>query len=172
MELTKSIKRLSESKKISKIVYVLIASIVLALTFEAGVFVGFHKASFAYRFGDNYRTLFDGGMHSGRFPNKNDFTRSSTMNAHGAIGKIVKVDLPTFVLEGKDSVEKVITINNKTLIKQFRDTATTTNLSVGSEVMVLGTPTTNGTIEATLIRILPDLATSTKRTMPMVQWTR
>ncbi|MEN9614310.1 MAG: hypothetical protein RLZZ347_617 [Candidatus Parcubacteria bacterium] len=172
MELIKSIKKMSESKSITKIICVLVACILLALTFEAGVFVGFHKASFAYRFGDNYHQLFDGGMHSGRFFSKNDFVKGGMMNAHGAIGKIVKVDLPTFVLEGKDSVEKVITVNNKTLIKQFRDTATTTNLSVGSEVMVLGTPTTDGTIEATLIRILPDLATSTIRTMPMMQWTR
>jgi hypothetical protein len=171
MNLTTTIKNISASKTLTKYLCVIGALVLLVLTFQAGVFFGFHKAAFAYRFGENYHTIFDGDMHRGHFFGNKNFPKDGFANTHGAIGKIVKINLPTLTILGTDTIEKIITITDKTLIKRFRETATTTNLSIGETVMILGQPTATGEISATLIRLLPDTATSTANTIPMMNWT-
>ncbi len=132
--------------------------IIALIIFQMGMFVGFKKASFSYGWGDNYRKTFGdrprgefGGMITMRgFPPQDEFS-----NAHGAIGKIIKIELPTIVVIGTDNVEKVVLIKEDTLIRQFRDEIKATNLKINDEIVVIGSPNTSSQIEAKLIRLMP-----------------
>ena len=127
-----------------------LATIVLII-FQAGIFIGYKKASFSYGWSDNYSRNFGG--HKGR-PFMG-MLRSEFSNSHGAIGKIIKIDLPAVVLESNDNIEKIITINDDTLIKKFRDTIKPEDLGVDDNVVIIGSPDSEGKIVAKLIRLMP-----------------
>ena len=84
------------------------------------------------------------------FPRERDLS-----NSHGAIGKIIKIELPTLVLADRDGVEKVILIKDTTIIMHFRDTIKATDLKVNDVAVIIGSPNTDGQIEAIFIRVLP-----------------
>ena len=135
----------------------IIAAIIVV--FLAGESFGYRRAEFSYNFGENYNRMFEGrGMKPVGplpFPQDNMFT-----NVHGAYGTIVKVALPTIVIAGDDGIEKTVIINNNSIIKEFRNSISSTTIRVGDMITVLGSPNENGQILATLIRIIPQ-ATST-----------
>ena len=147
------LKELFQSKKFKAVLYVLGVAVIVLLIFQAGMFVGYRKAGFAYRFGDNYYRTFGGrmdirtpflGMQGGEFP-----------SAHGAIGKIIKISLPILVIEDQDNVEKVVLIKDNTLVRRFRDKIESADLKVDDFVVVIGSPNDKSEIEARLVRILP-----------------
>jgi len=138
----------------TKIAYVLagIGTLIVALLiFHAGVSVGYHKATFSYRLGDNYHRAF-GGSRKQQFmgTHKEDFR-----GGHGTIGKIIKIELPTLVIEDKDNVEKIITISDNTLVRRFREELNPEDLKVNDSIVVIGSPSDTSEIQAGLIRILP-----------------
>lgn len=129
-----------------------IAILIIVLgIFQAGIFVGYRKAAFSYSLGDRYYRAFDHNNQKG----PNPFDDKELLGGNGAVGAIIRVNLPTFVVSTPDNVEKIVRINDATLIRQFKDTASTTNLQVGQHVVVLGSPNTQAEIEAKLIRLLP-----------------
>jgi hypothetical protein len=150
-----TIKEKLKSKTFQNIIIVVGILIAISIIFQIGVFVGFKKASFSYGWGDNYRKTFGGprgefgemGMMGG--PSQN------FLNPHGAIGKIIKIDLPTLVVIGPDNVEKVVLIKDDTLIRQFRQEVKASNLKVNDEIVVIGSPNNSSQIEAKLIRLKP-----------------
>src|SRR3989344_5152823 len=92
----------------------LAAIFVLFLTFSAGMRVGFRKAIFSYKWGENYHNNFSGprgGMLRGAF---RDFGGKDFIDSHGATGQILKIDPSTgsgqveIVIKGQDGVEKII----------------------------------------------------------------
>lgn len=141
--------------------------------FQAGQYVGLKRAEFSFRMGDNYYRNIEGrgfdmnGPANSRMNGRNMMTES-----HGATGKIISIatstvatttisatsttSTPTFTLTvaSPDNVEKIIVVNNKTLIRQFRQSLTVADLKVDDNIVVLGTPNQNGQIEAKLIRII------------------
>lgn len=144
-------KRLQQSKKVHGIFIGVLAVIGVLAIFQAGVFVGYHKASFSYGLGEGYYRTFEGRGPGGMFglPPRN------LPGGDSAVGTIVRVALPTVVIASPDAIEKSITITSDTRIRQFREEVASTSLSVGDEVLVLGSPTKEGTIDAQLIRIMP-----------------
>ncbi len=148
-EVNKKLKSISESKKFKIILYVFGIIIVVSAIFQAGVFVGFHKASFRGDWDDNFSRNF-GARHGSIFSDEN------SPNANGAIGKIISINSPTMILEDNDNTEKVILIKDDTVIKNMRDNATSSDLTVDKFVIVIGSPNAQGQIEAKLIRILPE----------------
>jgi hypothetical protein len=135
-----------------KLIFGLLALAMLLLVFKLGIIVGRHQAGFAERFGDNYhRTFID--PHS-RFWNELS-DRRPPPNQHGAVGKIVSLTPTLAVIAGPDQLERSIELQaTSTLVRRFRDEATLADLHVGDQVVVLGTPATDGAITATLIRII------------------
>lgn len=155
------------SKRVRTIVLSLSVLIVALIIFRAGISVGYHKAAFSYRLGENY-------YYRAFSPNKGpmmgigfaEFDRDDLTSGHGAIGKIVKINLPTFVVSSPDNIEKIVTINDDTQVRRFRDTASSSDLRLDESVIVIGTPDDNGQIVAKLIRLIPpppEMATSTKK---------
>jgi hypothetical protein len=143
------IKKVFESKVSFKILCGIGIIIVTLLIFSAGINVGFHKASFGRAWGENYERNF------GMMPNRLMFGRDNFPNANGAIGKIIKIELPTIIVQDKDNIEKVVLIKNDTQIQKTKEAVTINDLKIDDFVVVIGAPNDQGQIEAKLIRIMP-----------------
>lgn len=138
---------LKNSKVYFKILCILGAVIAAALIFSAGVAVGFRKASFGQAWEENYEHNF--GPRPGHFMSEN------FPNAGGAVGKIVKVSLPSIIVADKTNTEKVVLLTDDTQIEEMRIAATSASLKLDDFVVVIGTPNLQGQIEAKFIRIMP-----------------
>lgn len=125
--------------------------IVLLLVFRLGVTIGYRKANFSYRWGENYRRVF-GGPAPGTF---GLFFRTSDgfMNPHGTSGTVVKVENNTIVMKGSDNVEKTIVVGNNTTIRQSNQLLQLASLKSGDQIVVLGQPDNQGQIDALFIRV-------------------
>lgn len=142
---------LSQSNSFRKILIGVGIAVLVLLVFQAGVMVGFRKASFSFRGGDNFyrafgedrRGPFPGMMH-GEFP-----------GANGSVGKVLSIALPTLVVEDGNAVEKTILLNEKTIIRKGRATLKPSDIRANDLLVVLGKPNDNAQIEATLVRLLP-----------------
>jgi hypothetical protein len=144
------IQKFISSPAFTKVLYG-VGFLVLALCiFQAGLFIGFRKAQFSGQFGDAYYKTFGGrGMGGGMFFN-NDME-----GGHGVAGTIVKINLPTLMIEDRDGTEKVVVLTDDTLIRRFRETLKDTDLHPKDFVVVLGSPNSASQIEAKLVRLLP-----------------
>ncbi len=142
----------SKSRELKIVVGILGGIIVALMILQAGIFVGYRKAAFSYRLGDNYYQTFNG--HRGNlmmgFPQD-----GSLPNSHGAIGKIVKIELPNFVVVDVAGVEKTILIESDTAIRKFRNEIKPNDLKVDDYVAVIGSPNDQSQIEARFIRVMP-----------------
>ena len=126
------------------------ALIIILASFEMGVAVGFHKASFSYRVGEHYDALF-GDNHL--MPPL--FDTDSLPGGHEAAGKVMSISLPTFVVVGPDNIEKKIDIASDTAIAKIRGAGNSSDIKVGDSVVIIGAPGTDSDIDAQFIRIFP-----------------
>jgi len=145
------IRKVLDSKALTRILKAVVIFIVVILIFYAGFIVGFHKASFERDWGEHYNENFGMGHMGGPIGEMDDFP-----NAHGAIGKIIKIELPNIIVEDKDNTEKAILIGNDTQIQQGNMTLAPTDLKIDDFAVVIGAPDPQGVIEAKLVRILPN----------------
>ena len=148
-KINEKLEKIFKSKVLVRILYGVGIVVVLGLIFSAGVSVGFHRASFGKAWGDNYERNF------GMRPNHPDFMGNNFPNAHGAIGKIIKIELPTIIVQDKDNTEKVILIKDDTQVEKIKDKIQTSNLKIDDFVVVIGSPNDKGQIEAKFIRLMP-----------------
>lgn len=124
------------------------------LIFQAGMFFGYRKAAFSYGFGDHYYRVFagPGGMGDRVFQIS---LHDKFMEGNGAAGKIVSINLPTFVVSERDNMEKTVFISTSTQIRSFDKTIQPSDLKPDDFVIVFGSPDNDSQIEARLIRLLP-----------------
>ena len=140
-----TIKDFTESKKFRVIIWVIVGFLAALFIFQAGIFVGFRRASFSFSAGDNYYRTFGAGPDgSPDFP-----------NSHGVSGKIIKISLPMILVASDDGVEKSILVGSSTPVRQFRQMLSPSDLKVDDTVIIIGSPNSNSQIEAKLIRIIP-----------------
>ena len=146
------VKEVLGKSKVKKVICVLGYVFVALLIFQAGMFVGFKKAGFAYRTGEQYFKQMNGrpddqfmGMNRGDFG-----------NSHGATGKIISINLPSIVVADVGGIEKTIIISTSTDIKQFKNSVKAEDLKINDIVTVIGNPNDSAEVEAQLIRIMPD----------------
>ena len=162
-------KNILDSKKFRYILIGIVSAIVLLVIFQLGVFVGYHKAAFSYRYGENYYRNFESGLNmfgnkgSRGIPGVRDMRFENLPGGHGAIGKIIRISLPTVVVAGPDNIEKIIHIATSTSIRRFHDTVASTDLHIDDSIVVIGIPNDAGEVEAKLIRVVPEpsMGTST-----------
>lgn len=155
-------KNILQSKISPKVLWCIGALVAALCIFQAGIFVGYHKAAFSYRFGDNYHRTFGspegrgmGMMDRGEFPG---FPPGEFTPAYGVTGTIIKVSLPTVIVAGTDKVEKIVVVNEKTMLRHFREDVKASDLKAGDTIVVIGSPNDSAQIEAKFIRILPTVA--------------
>ncbi len=143
--------KIFRSKAFKRVLIGLGAFIVLILVFGVGLAMGFKKAGFSYRWGENYHRNF-AGPRGGFFQ---DMAGRDFIDSHGVIGQIIKIELPTLVIDGKKDAEKIIMLKNDTVIKRDRDTISPNDLKVDDQIIIIGSPNEAGQIEAKLIRVMP-----------------
>lgn len=148
----------TEEKKIDhdilrKIIIGLICFVIAISIFFAGILFGEMKARFSYRWAENYHQNF-GGPRQGfmgdtrNLPRPNDF-----ITGHGTFGEILKINNSDFVIKEQGDMEKIITVNDKTIIQKGKTNITINDLITGDQAMVIGSPDDQGQIEGKLIRI-------------------
>ena len=143
------IKKFFESTVFLKILCGIGIVVIAFIIFYAGVTVGFHKATFGRAWAENYERNFGFG------PDHSLSAINNFPNADGAIGKIIKIELPTIIVQDKDNTEKVISTTTTTQIQEMKSNITTNDLKLGDFVVVIGTPNAQGQIEAKFIRVMP-----------------
>ena len=153
------LKAFARTRLVLEIIYILLAIIAAIVIFQAGVFVGFHKASFDKSWDENYMQNFGPSKTGALGPMPTQFP-----NAHGTIGKIIKlddVDQSGLVVEGQDNVEKIILLTSATHIREMRTDIAVSDLKLGDTLIIIGEPNTQGDIVASFIRVLPAPPTAT-----------
>lgn len=144
-------KKLIQSKILLIVVLVIVELLALALAFKGGEIIGYRKAGFFYRWGENYERNFGapkrGPMHG--FGDR-DFAPAS-----GLVGQIIKINEASLVIKDRDNTEKIVVVNNKTTIQWMRETVKLSDLKVDQLVVVIGEPEEQGQVEAKLIRVMP-----------------
>jgi hypothetical protein len=151
-----NLKNIIESK-IFRYTLVILGVIVIALLiFQLGMRVGFTKADFSYKWGENYHKNF-AGPREGFFGDwrKMPLPPGDFLEAHGVFGSIIRIDGSTLVIKGSDNIEKTVLISDKTQIQDRRETLKVGDLKVDDQVVIIGSPTKDGQIEAKFIRIMP-----------------
>ena len=127
--------------------------VILVMVFGAGVKVGTLKARYSYRWAENYQRNFAGprGGFLGNF--RQGFGDKDFINAHGTFGSIIKIDGNTVIVKGKDDVEKIVLVSEKTTITAHRESLKVGDLKVDDQVVIIGTSNEQGQIDAKLIRL-------------------
>lgn len=152
-EIKEKVNMFVESKNFRKILYILGSVFILFFVIQFGMMAGYNRASYSRNWGNNYERNF-GPMRSSQNFIKNDL--GYLPNAHGAIGRIIKVELPNIVVLDKDKTEKIIIVKDDTNILERRDAVNKEGLKVDQFIIVIGNPNGQGQIEAKLIRIMPN----------------
>jgi len=141
-----------------KVIKIILVFIILFTIFGLGMFVGEIKARFSFHWFENYHKNFAGP--EGGFINdwqKLPFPPGDILEAHGTFGKIIKINNGDFVIEGKDNIERIIKINERTVIRSFSNMNASlkfSDLKVGDYVVIIGAANEEGQIDAQFIRIL------------------
>jgi hypothetical protein len=145
------IKKVFKNSKVKWTICILGCLVVALIIFQAGMFVGFKKAGFSFRTGEQYFRQM-GGRPDDQFMGMNigDFT-----NSHGAIGKILTIKLPAIIVSDRDNVEKTIIVSTSTDIRQMKNKITAQDLKINDFITVIGEPNANAEIDAKLIRVMP-----------------
>jgi hypothetical protein len=143
------LKILFQSRRFKQLLKVLGTLVVLLLVFQLGVFVGFRKASFSYRWGDNYHRAF-GGPRGGFL---RDFEGRDFVSGHGTAGAIVRIDGNNIIIKGRDGVEKIATVTEGTTVRKGRTAVKLADLKADDRVVIIGAPKDDGSIEAKIIRV-------------------
>lgn len=137
----------------------LVALVVLLVVFRFGMVVGERKANFSGRWSENYGRFF-GEPRPGFFPAPAEFRDDRFMNPHGSAGTILKIDGDTLIVKGSDNNEKTILISTSTVIRDMDETVAGDSLEVGDSLVVIGSPTPDGTIEARFVRVFHDASST------------
>ncbi len=147
-----SLKEFIQSKKLKIAIMALVGLLAAILIFAAGMLVGYRKAHFSDRFGENYYVNFVGAR---RGPGGiiNEVSGRGYRNADGVSGSIMSINGNNLVIKDKNNNENNVTVTNKTLIKSMGQTIKVSGLKTNDQVVVLGQPGNNGTMNAILIRV-------------------
>jgi hypothetical protein len=146
------IKEVLKKPKVKWIICALGCFVAVLAIFQAGMFVGYMRAGFSFRMGEQYFRQMN-GRSDNQFMGMN---RGDFGNSHGANGKIVSINLPSIIVSDKDGVEKTVTIGTSTDIKKFKDSIKAEDLKVNDFITVIGNPNDKAEVEAKLIRVMPD----------------
>lgn len=148
-----NLKELLRSKTITGALIGAAGVLVVIVIFSIGAMVGYRKASFEYRWGENYHRNFGGPK--GGFILPGDEGMNPT---HGTFGTVISLDATSMVIEGADRREKKIVVTDQTIIHRAFETVQLKDIRTKEMAVVIGEPNGEGQIEAKLIRLFPQPA--------------
>ncbi len=146
-----NIDKIFQSKLFKGFILGLLGFLVLTFVFKVGEMVGARKADFSCRWSDNYHQNF-GGPRQGFMQGFGD---KDFIEANGVVGQIIKIASSSVVIKGRGDIEKIVLINQGTIIKNLQETVSLESLQANDMVIVIGEPNNQGQIEAKLIRVMP-----------------
>jgi|SRR3989344_3516591 len=151
------------SDKTYKIIKWLILGVLLCaftvFIFGLGIFVGEKRADFYYQWAENYHTNFGGPQMMAMPVNLPDM---DFMNDHGVYGEIIQIEnspgvgKKDLIIEDQNNTEKSVLVSPKTTIRNNAGLIQFSDLNVGDNAVIIGSPNSQGQVEAQFIRILPD----------------
>jgi len=150
---TKKLKEFRQSKHFKTITLVIGAVLIALISFAVGMRVGFHKAKFSYKWGENYERNFAGPRGGGPMGFMRDFQGRDFRNGHGTAGTIVSINNNNIVIKDRDGKENTIAVTDKTIIKKNREDIKISDLKQNDQLVVVGNPGDNGVINADIIRV-------------------
>lgn len=150
---TEAVSKKSHRDLLKWIIIGIVIFVYSIFVFGAGLFVGGMKANFSYRWAENYHRNFGGPESGFMFDIRMSPPNGEFIQGHGVFGEIIQIKDSDFVINGQDNVEKVVILNKDTTITIGRRTITKSDLKVGEQVVVIGSPNEQGQIEARLIRV-------------------
>ena len=151
------------NNKLSKIILILSVVVVALAIFQSGMFIGYRQATFSNRWDSRYER----GLNDPKSPFAPFMMMEGGVNPHGAFGQIVSKNLPKLLVKGPRNAEEIVVLDNNTSIRKLRNIASTSDLTIGKEIIVIGEPNDEGEIRAKLIRIMPDNSSSSPSYVPM-----
>jgi hypothetical protein len=135
--------------KFKKVLYVIGGLLTLMIAFSTGMEVGYHRAQFSRQFDDNYFRAY--GKHRA---SEGMGWKSDPFEAHGAIGRVVSISLPTLIVEDRN-MEKLIRVSSSTEVRKGHQKITVNEIMPNDFIVVFGSPNQSNEVEAKLIRTLP-----------------
>jgi len=145
-------KNILDTKTYGKIIAALSVILVALIIFSAGIFVGYYKATFSHDLDDTYRQ----GFNSPDSPFEPFMHNPDSVNAHGIVGQIIGTNLPvSIMIKGEKNAEQIVTLLPNTTVRMFHTLATTSDIKIGDQAIVIGEPNGQGEIQASFIRIIP-----------------
>jgi hypothetical protein len=158
--------KLVKSKTLKWVIIGFAELALIMIVFRTGMMVGFSKANYNFRWGEQYQNMFGGpregwlggrgGMMSGAFgPNgpMGQFGKDAYSPGHNVVGGIININSSTIIVQGTDNVEKSIMVLGDTAIIKRRTNLKIADLKVGDKIIAIGSPSTTGQIEAKFIRV-------------------
>ena len=139
-------KELIPSQNIRYLLYGLGALLLVLLIFHAGVVAGSHRRH-SERGEWGFRPPFP-GFFDVRLP------RGFILDGHGTVGVVQSVGSSSIILQTRDDSTKTVFLSSKTIIRAGFGDASSTALSPGLHIVVLGTPNNDGALFADLIRVM------------------
>ncbi len=144
-------KKLFEGKSYGRLLLTLAILLIAWIIFAAGIFVGYHKATFSRDWDDMHQNgMLDGNSALAPFMHNSD-----DVNPHGAMGEIVSSHFPVIMIKGPQNAEQVVVISSTTMIRLLHGMASTSAIQTGQFAIVVGEPDSKGEIQASFIRIVP-----------------
>lgn len=130
-----------------------ILTVIIVLgVFWLGVSVGSHRSRFACQWGERYGAMM--GMPDFGPGNRMGFAPPpGGLDPNGADGEVVSKNGREIIVKGRDGVEKSVVIPETADVRKGRENVKPENISVNDMVVVFGSPTGTGQVEAKLIRI-------------------
>ena len=127
---------------------------ILILAFNAGMSVGATKAKFSYKWAENYHRNFSGPQ-QGFFQDwrQPPVFPENFIEGHGIFGEIIKINDTGLVIKDRGDIEKMVLVDEETIIKNKMQNAGKDELEVGDFIVVIGSPNEEGQIQAKLVRI-------------------
>ena len=126
-----------------------LALCILVASFQLGVMIGYRKAMFSYRWGEEYHRNF-GGPARGFMPNPR---QEPFFGGHGTTGIVLTVDGSEISMRGEDGVERIVVMTDHTKISRARTPAKKEDIKPNERIVVIGRPTDQAKLEALFIRL-------------------
>lgn len=156
----------SKTMKVSAITIGIL--VITCVSFAGGIAVGLHKAKFSYAFGENYERNFIHGKQFNRDARGEfgvmmrgdeemmrgwDLNGRGFRNGHGVTGEVLSVSDASIIIKDQDGKENTLTILPTTIVKNGNNTIPVSDLTAGTQIVVIGKPSDTGTINADFIRV-------------------
>ena len=134
-------------------VIILVSLFILVAVFHIGLIVGSHKALFTHEWNQNYHRNFGNPYREEKNIRVSPFGMMDMIGAHGSAGSLIKIDGLTLVIKGNDETEKTIVTDQNTTFRKKHDTLQLQDLHVGDHLVIIGSPSSTGQIEAKFVRV-------------------